>query len=279
MCRRWAGHGDDRGAHLIELHVEEHGDGFPLLLIAGLGDSKYTSRAQWADYAQRRRVLAFDNRGAGLSAKPPGPYTIELMADDAASVLDARGLDQADVYGYSMGGYIALMLASRRPELVRSLVLACTGPGGPEHDPPPADTIDTWMRGAQLPREEAVRMAYRTAFTPGWIDDHPQEYDGWVAARLDPPTPVESWLAQVAAADRYREVGVEVERIDVPALVVHGELDRVVPVSNGRLLAARMPRAELVLLPNHGHAPMLEEPGPFGELVCAFLDRVETNSA
>jgi pimeloyl-ACP methyl ester carboxylesterase len=158
-------------------------------------------------------------------------------------------------------------------------VLACTGPGGPEHEPPPADTIDTWMRGAQLPREEAVRMAYRTAFTPGWIDDHPQEYDGWVAARLDPPTPVESWLAQVAAADRYREVGVEVERIDVPALVVHGELDRVVPVSNGRLLAARMPRAELVLLPNHGHAPMLEEPGPFGELVCAFLDRVETNSA
>ncbi len=90
---------------------------------------------------------------------------------------------------------------------------------------------------------------------------------------------MESWLAQVAAVDRYREVGVEVERIDVPALVVHGELDRVVPVSNGRLLAARMPRAELVLLPNHGHAPMLEEPGPFGELVCAFLDRVETNSA
>ena len=72
------------------------------------------------------------------------------------------------------------------------------------------------------------------------------------------------------AVDRYKEVGVEVERIDVPALVVHGELDRVVPVANGRLLAARMPRAELVVLPSHGHAPMLEEPGAFGELVCAL---------
>jgi pimeloyl-ACP methyl ester carboxylesterase len=275
---RRSGHGDDRRAALtessIELHVEEHGRGFPLLLIAGLGDSKYSSRAQWADYARRRRVLAFDNRGTGLSAKPPGPYSMELMADDAASVLDSRGLDQADVYGYSMGGYIALTLARRRPELVRSLVLVGTGPGGPEHEPPPADTLAIWSRSFELPREEAVRTAYRTAFTPGWIDDHPGEYERWVAARLDPPTPAECWLAQAAAADRYKDVGVEVERIDVPALVVHGELDRVVPVANGRLLASRMPRAELVVLPGQGHAPMLEQPAEFAALVCDFLDRV-----
>jgi pimeloyl-ACP methyl ester carboxylesterase len=220
-------------------------------------------------------VLAFDNRGTGLSAKPPGPYTIELMADDAASVLDARGLEQADVYGYSMGGYIALMLAFRRPELVRSLVLACTGPGGPGHKPPPAETLEIWSAAAQLPRDDAVRSSYRTAFTPGWVDDHPEEYEQWVSQRLDPVTPLECYLAQVEAADRYKDVGVPVERIGVPALVVHGELDGVVPVENGRLLASRMPHAELVLLPGQGHAPMLEEPGPFGELVCAFLDRVE----
>jgi pimeloyl-ACP methyl ester carboxylesterase len=223
-------------------------------------------------------VLAFDNRGTGLSEKPPGPYSIELMADDAASVLDARGLERADVYGYSMGGYIALTLAARRPELVRSLVLACTGPGGPDHEPPPAETVEIWMEAAQLPREQGVPLAYRTTFTPGWIDDHSQEYDGWVAARLNPPTPLECWLAQAEAAERYRETGVEVERIDVPALVVHGDLDAVVPVSNGRLLAARMPQAELVVLPGRGHAPMLEEPEAFGELVCEFLDRVDRSA-
>ena len=140
MRGRRAGDGDDRGAPLIELHVEERGEGFPLLLIQGLGWSKWGSRAQWDDYAERRRVLAFDNRGTGLSAKPEGTYTVEELADDAASVLDARGIASADVYGHSLGGFIALTLALRRPELVRSLVLVGTGPGGPEHEPLPRET-------------------------------------------------------------------------------------------------------------------------------------------
>ena len=61
----------------------------------------------------------------------------------------------------------------------------------------------------------------------------------------------------------------------MPALVVHGELDRIVPVSNGQLLADRMPNAELVLLPGQGHAPQLEEPAAFAAIVCDFLDRVD----
>ncbi len=274
MRRRRPGHGDDRGARLIELHVEEHGDGFPLLLIQGLGWSKWPSRAQWPEYAKRRRVLAFDNRGTGLSDKPPGPYSMELLADDAASVLDARGLEQADVYGHSMGGYIALTLALRRPELVRSLVLVGTGPGGPDHLPPPAETLAVWRSAYELSDEEAVRMSLPTSFPAGWAEEHPGEFERWVAARLDPPTPRERWLDQVRAVDGYKDAGVEVERIGVPALVVHGELDRVVPVANGRLLAARLPRAELVVLPDQAHAPMLERPQDFGALICRFLDRL-----
>ncbi len=158
MRRRRAGHGHDRGARLIHLDVEEHGSGFPLLLIQGLGWSKWGSRAQWPAYAERRRVLAFDNRGTGLSAKPPGPYTIEELADDAASVLDSRGLERADVYGHSMGGFIALTLALRRPELVRSLVLVGTGPGGPDHEPLPPETLEIWLSVVGLPLEEAIRQ-------------------------------------------------------------------------------------------------------------------------
>jgi 3-oxoadipate enol-lactonase len=274
VCRRRAGHGDDRGAPLIELHVEEHGDGFPLLLIQGLGWSKWGSRGQWAEYAERRRVLAFDNRGTGLSAKPPGPYAIEELSDDAASVLDARSLERADVYGHSMGGFVALTLALRRPDLVRSLVLVGTGPGGPDHEPVPQETLEIWLSVVGLPIEEAIRRTLPTSFAPGWIDEHPDEYAEWLARRLDPPTPPECWRAQFEAAARYTGVGVEVERIGVPALVIHGELDRVVPVANGRLLAARMPNAELVVLPDRGHAPQLEEPAAFSALVCGFLDRL-----
>jgi pimeloyl-ACP methyl ester carboxylesterase len=259
--------------------VEEGGEGFPLLLIQGLGWSKWPSRAQWPEYVRRRRVLAFDNRGTGLSAKPPGPYSMEMLADDAASVLDARGLGQADVYGHSMGGYIALTLARQRPELVRSLVLVGTGPGGPGHEPVPPETVDIWLEGAKLGGEAGIRVSFPTSFPPGWPDEHPREYAEWLAARLDPPTPADCWLAQARAGDRYKEIGVEVELIDAPALVVHGELDAVVPVANGRLLASRLPDADFVALPESGHAPMLEVPDAFGRLVCSFLDRIETSSA
>ena len=79
MRRRRPGHGDDRGAPLIELHVEEHGDGLPAPPDPGSRLVEVGLAGQWAVYAQRRRVLAFDNRGTGLSAKPPGPYSIELI--------------------------------------------------------------------------------------------------------------------------------------------------------------------------------------------------------
>jgi pimeloyl-ACP methyl ester carboxylesterase len=272
--RRRPGYGDDRGAPLIDLHVEEHGEGFPLLLIQGLGWSKWASRGQIRMYAERRKVLAFDNRGTGLSPKTAGPYSIELLADDAASVLDTRGFEQADVYGHSMGGYIALTLALQRPELVRSLVLVGTGPGGPGHEPPPPETLEIWRSGAELPLEEAVRTSFPTSFAPAWIETHPSEFEEWLAIRLASPTPPECWKAQYEATDRYKDAGVPVERIDAPALVVHGELDRVVPVANGRLLASRMPRAELVVLPGQAHAPMLERPQEFGALICRFLDRL-----
>ena len=274
MRRRWAGHGHDRGARLIHLDVEEHGSGFPLLLIQGLGWSKWGSRAQWPAYAERRRVLAFDNRGTGLSAKPPGPYTIEELADDAASVLDSRGLGRADVYGHSMGGFIALTLALRRPELVRSLVLVGTGPGGPDHEPLPRETLEIWLSVVGLPIDEAIRRTFPTSLTPGWPAEHRDEYEEWLAARLDPPTPPECWWAQFNGSRAYVEQGVSVEQIGVPALVVHGELDHVIPVANGRLLADRMPGAELVVLPEQAHVPMLEQPAAFAELICNFLDRV-----
>lgn len=242
--------------------------------MQGLGYSKWASRAQWADYAARRRVLAFDNRGTGLSGRPAGPYSVEMLAGDAASVLDVRGIAQADVYGHSMGGYIALTMAVSRPDLVRSLVLVATGPGGPDHEPLPQATSDVWRAAVGLPLEESVRLTMPTVFAPGWIEDHPVEYAEWLEARLDPPTPPECWRAQFVAAGRYRHRGVRVEEIGVPALVVHGDLDAVVPVVNGRLLAERMPSAELVVLEGRGHVPMLEAPEAFSRLVCGFLDRL-----
>ena len=95
-----------------------------------------------------------------------------------------------------------------------------------------------------------------------------------IRARLEFPTLPEAWRAQFDACVRFVEEGSEIERISAPTLVLHGDDDRVVPVSNGRALAQRIPGAELVERPGHGHNLMLEDAETFNRLVLRFLERV-----
>jgi len=110
----------------IDVHYEIHGEGQPLMLIAGLGSGVSLFARSIPIFSRDREVLAFDNRGAGRTDKPDIPYTIEMMANDAAGLLRALDIKQADVLGVSMGGRIAMDLAIRYPEMVRSLILVST---------------------------------------------------------------------------------------------------------------------------------------------------------
>jgi len=260
---------------LGELWVEEAGDGPALLLIQGLGNSGWPAR-RLAPLVPGHRVIWFDNRGTGRSSHDPPPRSIEQLADDAAFVLDGLGVGEAHVLGHSMGGYITQTLALRRPELVRSLVLVGTGAGRPGHEPVPAATLDSWLQNAHLPPEDYARETMHLSFAPGWADANGELYDRLLAERLEFPTPPTCWRAQFDACVRFVETGLPIERIDVPTLVVHGDADRVVPISNGRSIASRIPNAELVVLPGAGHYPYLEAPELFAEAVRAFLARVES---
>lgn len=110
----------------INVYYELHGEGVPLLLIAGLGSGVSLFARSIPIFSKDRKVIAFDNRGAGRTDKPDIPYTIEMMADDAAGLLRFLDIKQADVLGVSMGGRIAMDLAIRYPEMVRGLILAST---------------------------------------------------------------------------------------------------------------------------------------------------------
>jgi 3-oxoadipate enol-lactonase len=255
------------------LYVEEHGaGGAPVLLIQGLGHAMWAWRYQLPALGAHRRTIAFDNRGAGRSSKEPGPFSMEQFAGDALSVLDALGVDSAHVLGVSMGGFISQLLTLRAPERVRSLVLVGTGPGGPEHARVPGETVKAWLANAGLPPPEYARRTMHLSFSPGWSEEHAERYEELLAARLEHPTPSECWLAQFDAANRFLDSGAPVDEIAVPVLVVHGDADRVVPVSNGQLLARRIAGAELALLPGRGHVVQLESPDEFNRLVEAFLE-------
>nr|MBA2460374.1 alpha/beta fold hydrolase [Actinomycetota bacterium] len=209
-----------------------------------------------------------ENRGTGRSPKPPGPYSIEEMADDAAEALDGR---RAHVAGFSMGGYIAQTLALRRPELVEKLVLVCTGTGGPGYLPTPPETIAAWETNADKSPAEFARASMPLSFRPGWTDEHPDEFEQLLHDRLEFPTPPECWRAQYDACRRFVEQTTPVEEFTAPTLVAHGDADRIVPYENGVELARRIPGAELVHFAGGGHLLFLESPDEFNRTVAEFL--------
>jgi 3-oxoadipate enol-lactonase len=252
----------------VKLYVEEHGDGHPLLLLTGLGYATWSWQRQLPDWSRSFRCIAVDNRGTGRSPKPPGPYSIEQLADDAAEALAGR---RAHVAGYSMGGYIAQTLALRHPQLVERLVLICTGTGGPAHVPTPPETIATWEAFADRPPAEFARASMPLSFAPGWTDAHPDEFERLLADRLEHPTPPECWRAQYDACVRFVEQVTPLEELAAPTLVVHGDADRIVPHANGVELARRIPDARLETLPGAGHLLFLEQPERLNPMVASFL--------
>ena len=251
-----------------QLYVEEHGRGEPLLLIEGLGQSIWAWREQVPVFAERFRTITYDTRGTGRSVVPTEPYGIDDLAEDAADVLGGR---TAHLVALSMGGYVALTLALARPELVRSLVLVGTGAGGPERVPREQWVRDAYAAAIGLPYEEYGRRTLPLTFSGGWAERNGDRFEEILAARGKHPTPEETLDAHINACYGYYARGCEVERIDVPALVVHGDEDLIVPVENGRMLASRLPNARYVELPRVGHNVPIEVPETFNGLVLEFL--------
>jgi 3-oxoadipate enol-lactonase len=244
----------------VELHYESTGAGeAPVLLVMGLG---MTATGWWRTVpvlAERLRVLSFDNRGVGRSDRPPGPYTVAQMADDAMAVLDAAGERSAHVYGVSLGGMIAQEIALRHPERVRRLVLAATTPGGPRARPPDSATLAFFERRAQMPAEEAVWASVPYNYAARTRLEGAQRIAEDIAQRLRFPIEPDPYRAQLAAAVGHDAYG-RLSAIGAPTLVVHGAEDRMLPPDNARLLADAIPRAELRVWPRTGHLLFTDEP-------------------
>jgi 3-oxoadipate enol-lactonase len=263
--RRRSGHGDDRRAPLSE----------PVLLIAGLGQGAWVWRDVAALLERERPVVLFEASGTGVLRDQPARGTVHEMAEDAAALLEAP----AHVVGLSMGGYVALTLALARPSLVRSLVLVATGGGGPGRVPRPFHVARAFEEAMGSPQDEFARRTMPYTFAPGWAEANADRFEEIVALRAAQPTSYEAILTHAEACYAFYREGCEAERVAVPALVVHGDEDLIVPVENGRMLAARLPDVEYIELAGHGHNLSLEIPDALAGLVARFLSRVEAGAA
>lgn len=241
------------------LYWESTGSGEPVLLVMGLG---MPATGWWRTapvLAKRFRVLAFDNRGCGRSGHPRGPYTLGQLADDALAVLDAAGEASAHVYGVSLGGMIAQELALRAPDRVCSLVLGATTAGGAEHEQPDEETLGFLRRRGAMPPEEGVWASIPYVYGPATLEHAAERIAEDVEQRLRFAPDRGGYEAQIAAASRH-DTTARLTAIDAPALVVHGDADRIVPVGNGRRLADRLPSGRFHLLAGAGHLYMTDAP-------------------
>jgi 3-oxoadipate enol-lactonase len=216
-----------------------------------------------------RTVVTYDNLGTGLLNDRPARASIAELAEDALAHID----EPAHLVGLSMGGYVALTLALNEPARVRSLVLVGTGAGGPDRIRRPAHVAAAFTAALGLPYAAFARRTMPYTFAPGWTDANSERFEEILAMRLQSPSPYTTIEAHANACYAFYGQGCEVERIEAPALVIHGAHDVIIPVENGRRLAERMPNAEYVELPDRGHNLPLEDPHTFALLVLRFLNR------
>jgi pimeloyl-ACP methyl ester carboxylesterase len=224
--------------------------------------------------AESLRVISFDNRGVGRSDRPPGPYSVPEMADDAVAVLDAAGEESAHVYGISLGGMIAQEIALRHPHRVRALVLGCTTSGGQGAVPISDGTAEFFQRRTSMPAAEAVWASVPYSYGEETRLHGAQLIAEDIAQRLRFPIEPEPYAAQLQAAlsfSRFDSLG----EIRHPTLVLHGDADQIVPTENGRILAERIEGAELEILPGAGHLYPTDAPHA-DRRAAAFLNEQST---
>jgi len=258
----------------IRIHYNEMGEGDPLLLIMGFGmpgDAWLGS----LPFLQGFRAIYFDNRGTGLSDKPQGPHTITQMADDAAGLLDHLGIASAHVYGVSMGGMIAQELALRHPSKVRRLVLGCTMCGG-EHSTMAEpqvieELIDVVRSMGKGDIAGWVDRQLPLLFTREWLAANPGVREMLIMmAPMLPPTPPET--AQYAMEGLFAWTTYDrLRQIKAPTLVLHGDQDVLIPVSNAYTLAEQIPGAKLKIIPGAGHGYPAQDPVGVHQTVVEFL--------
>lgn len=259
----------DDGAR-IDAHVSGSERERAVVLIHGFPFSHDIWEKQIEALAQSSYVLAPDLRGAESSSSPEGPYLMERLAADVATLLDAAGIERAAFVGHSMGGYVALAFARMFTERVTRIALVASRLR--------ADTDDEAARRRDIADrielegsvEPAIEAYLPRIFTPQSFAERPAVVErAYAIARRNGAIGAAAALRGMALRSASDDIA---EDLGVPALVIAGGCDGVISIEEARAVAARFPHGRLVLCDASGHLPMMEEPDCVSEALAAWLN-------
>ena len=262
----------------IATNLHDLGSGFPVLLIHGSGPG-VSAYANWRlvmpELAKQARVIAPDMVGFGFTERRAGQaYNMDVWVAQAIGVLDALGIEQADLVGNSFGGALVLALTIRHPQRVRRLVLMGSV-GVPfnltegldrvwGYEPSLAnmrELLDWFAYDRGLVNDDLARLRYEASIRPGFQESFAAMF----------PAPRQRWVDAMASAEA------DIRAIAHQTLVIHGREDRVIPLSNSVTLADWIVRAQLHVFGQCGHWTQIEHAGRFARLVGDFLREAQAD--
>lgn len=250
-------------------------DRLTALLVHGFPFSSALWQLQIEDLNSFARLIAPDLRGHGQSDAVPGPYTMTLFADDCVDLMGHLGVAPPFIVsGLSMGGYIALEIVRRYPDIVGGLILIATRSGA-DSDEGKANRDKSIKLVKEKGVEALVEQMLPKLFSPKTKETQPDVVD-FVKEIMLEASPEGVIGALQAMRDRDDSTDLLGE-ITVPTLIIHGADDQLIPLSEARMMHKAIPNSKLVVIPDAGHVPNLENPDAYNDAVIDFFEEVEAS--
>lgn len=262
----------------VRIYWEQSGMGPNLLLVSGLGGGTWSWYGQVPFFQRFYRTISYDNRGAGRSDIPQGPYSIRQFAEDSLCLLDCLRVEEVFVVGLSMGGMIAQEMALLAPHRVKALALGCTHFGGELRIPPDPHAIQTLMNNDGLTYEQIIDKNLPLFFSAEFMKSRPEVIDAYRQVQLSAPEqPIQAFQAQLKAIQSH-DCSERISGVQAPALLMTGSQDILVPRENTYLMAEKLPHAEVVVIPGAGHALHVECRDELNEIIHHFFQAFTPSS-
>jgi len=260
-------------ANGIDINYEVQGEGEPIVLIPYLAADQACYAFQVAEYAKHFTCYSMDLRGAGLSSKPEGEYTTDLLADDVAAFMQAAGVGRAHIFGVSLGAATGMWLAAKYPEAVKSLSLHSAWDNT---DPFLRVIVEVWRTMAKAldsVTDMVIQGIFPFCFTPEMYAARPEYVEALAEfVRGRPMPPVDAFLRQsgaVLAHDATTILG----GIQAPTLITYGRHDIVTSTRFAASLTGAIANTELIVFEDCAHAAIYENVEGFNQQTLDFLQR------